>query len=216
MDMHYHKRRLPHIYIQHQSIFFTWRLNFSLPHSLLLEYEQLRVRNSTETKGLSNEYRKMQEYLNHKRIFGWLDAQYGKLNLPDFHLISPSIAQILMDKILEHQDNAYHVQAFCIMPNHVHVLMIPFCDSANFTDSVSDIVKKWKGASAREINLFLGRSGQLWVRETYDHIVRNEAEQNRILDYIIQNPVKAGLVENWKEWKHTWLDEELSKCLEEV
>ena len=94
--------------------------------------------------------------------------------------------------------------------------MIPFCDSANFTDSVSDIVKKWKGASAREINLFLGRSGQLWVRETYDHIVRNEAEQNRILDYIIQNPVKAGLVENWKEWKHTWLDEELSKCLEEV
>ncbi|MDD4223245.1 MAG: transposase [Candidatus Cloacimonetes bacterium] len=214
--MHYHKRRLPHIYIKHQSVFITWRLTFSLPRSLLVKYGQLRSKYAAETQGLSEEYRKMQDYQNHKRIFGWLDEQYGKIDLPDRQLISPEIAQILMSKILEHQDDSYHVKALCIMPNHVHVLMIPYCVSADLRNHVSNILKKWKGSTARSINLTLNRTGQLWVRESYDHITRSAAEEARIIDYIIQNPVKAGLVERWNDWQHTWLDEELSKCLQEV
>jgi REP element-mobilizing transposase RayT len=54
----------------------------------------------------------------------------------------------------------------------------------------------------------LKRSGSLWQAESYDHVVRDEDEQFRIIEYVINNPVKAGLVEDWKDWKHTFVSEE--------
>jgi REP element-mobilizing transposase RayT len=49
----------------------------------------------------------------------------------------------------------------------------------------------------------------LWQSESYDHIVRDEDEFYRIINYIINNPVKAGLVENWQDWPHTYINEKM-------
>lgn len=200
------QRRLPHIYLPEQPIFITWRLKFDLPKPVLNELERIKQEYTAETEKLSDEFRKMQNYINHKRIFGWLDSQYDKIDPGDVSLNSKEIGSILKDTILAQQELDYHVYAFCIMPNHVHVLMTPYCASEFVNKSLSDILKKWKGSSARAINLHLNRSGSLWSPESYDHLVRNVDELSRVMDYIIQNPVSARLVHSWKDWEYTWID----------
>ena len=55
-------------------------------------------------------------------------------------------------------------------------------------------LRKLKGASARAANQVLGLTGQpFWQDESYDHHVRSQEEFERIENYILQNPVRAGL-----------------------
>jgi len=66
-----------------------------------------------------------------------------------------------------------------------------------------------KGPTAREANLVLGRSGAFWQHENYDHVVRDEAELNRIVAYVLDNPVRAGLAQSCEEWKWSYSQYEL-------
>jgi REP element-mobilizing transposase RayT len=59
------------------------------------------------------------------------------------------------------------------------------------------ILQRWKGASARMINQVLRRSGTLWQAETFDHIVRSEAQFDHYRRYIAENPRKAGLTDGY-------------------
>jgi REP element-mobilizing transposase RayT len=63
-----------------------------------------------------------------------------------------------------------------------------------------------KGYTAREANKVLGRRGQFWDPESYDHEVRNGGEFRRIREYILNNPVKAGLVQDWRDWRWSWVE----------
>ncbi len=58
-----------------------------------------------------------------------------------------------------------------------------------------------KGYTARQGNLALGRRGAFWQHESFDHVVRDRAEFGRIINYVLNNPVKAGLVNHWQDWK---------------
>ena len=64
-----------------------------------------------------------------------------------------------------------------------------------------------KRYTARQCNDILGREGQFWQHESYDHVIRNQAEWERIIKYVLDNPVKAGLVEKWDDWPWTYLRE---------
>jgi len=84
--------------------------------------------------------------------------------------------------------NHYELGAWAIMANHVHVLLLPRI-------SPSRLLCSMKGATAREANRILGRTGEaFWQAESYDHWVRDESEWRKIANYIEDNPVKAGLV----------------------
>lgn len=74
------------------------------------------------------------------------------------------------------------------MPNHLHALVQPAEGK-----ELGDIVQRWKGGSAREINLARKTSGQLWQHELFDHIVRSDAQMNHYRNYISMNPARAGL-----------------------
>ena len=69
-------------------------------------------------------------------------------------------------------------------------------------------MKSVKGISAREANKILNRKGSFWQSESYDHIVRNEEELERIIKYVIYNPVKAGLVDKWEDWENNYIAED--------
>ena len=77
------------------------------------------------------------------------------------------------------------------MPNHVHVVFKPL-----ETATLAKIVQAWKSVTSRAINRILGRSGTVWQREYYDHLVRNDADLVRVVDYVLENPSKAKL-RNW-------------------
>jgi len=81
----------------------------------------------------------------------------------------------------------YDLDEIIVMPNHVHLLVKPFKGYP-----LRDILHSWKSYSANQINRHLGRAGQLWQHEYYDHIVRNPAAMDAIRKYIRENPSMAG------------------------
>jgi REP element-mobilizing transposase RayT len=50
----------------------------------------------------------------------------------------------------------------------------------------------------------LGQAGAFWLHESYDHYVRDEKELSRIITYVLNNPVKAGLIKRWQEWQWSY------------
>jgi len=65
-------------------------------------------------------------------------------------------------------------------------------------------MKSLKGYTAREANRILGRKGAFWEAESYDHVIKKDSEYERVVKYVLNNPVKAGLVKNWRDWKWNW------------
>ena len=98
------------------------------------------------------------------------------------------------------QLNYYDLNAYVIMANHVHLLILPKV-------APSRLLQTLKGYTAREANKVLGRTGQpFWQAESYDRRVRDSTEAERIRAYIEDNPVKAGLVlraEGYR-WSSAW------------
>ena len=76
---------------------------------------------------------------------------------------------------------------------------------------VTDVLRLLKGSTARKCNLELGRSGEFWTHESYDHFIRDEREFANVIAYILNNPVKAGLVAEWTDWKFSYVHPELGE-----
>ena len=87
------------------------------------------------------------------------------------------------------------------MPDHVHLVLCPRpCGQGKWYD-LADIMKGIKGVSARRINQILGTAGKVWQQESYDRIIRDDLEMQDILNYLWENPVKAGLVTKPEEYE---------------
>jgi len=92
----------------------------------------------------------------------------------------------------------YALIAFCIMSNHVHLLITPLMEGGVFL-SLASIMHSLKRYTSRECNKLLNRTGSFWAAESFDHYVRDEEELSRTVRYILNNPVKAGLVSKWED-----------------
>jgi putative transposase len=94
---------------------------------------------------------------------------------------------------LHHFDGGrYRLGGFVVMPNHVHILVQLIGETR-----LKGLSFSWKHFTAREINKLLGgkRHTHFWQAETYDHIVRSEAQFHHYRRYIAENPQKARLRE---------------------
>jgi putative DNA methylase len=162
----FHRRRLPHYHSIGQPIFVTWRLHGSLPAN--------RTFPPPSTSG--------QAFVAMDRLLD--NARTGPL-----YLRRPDIATVVVEAIhYREREQHYQLHSYVVMPNHVHLLMTPLVDASKVTQSL----KRFTG---REGNRILGLTGQaFWQDESYDRLVRNQAEFQRIASYIEMNPVKAGLV----------------------
>jgi REP element-mobilizing transposase RayT len=103
------------------------------------------------------------------------------------YLRIPAVANVVIASIRKGNLGEYLLHTWMVMPNHVHLLLTPKV-------APSDALRRLKGASAREANKLLGLTRQaFWQDESYDHVVRTQQEFERIENYILQNPVRAGL-----------------------
>ena len=80
----------------------------------------------------------------------------------------------------------------------MHLVLTPLRDE-NGLFSVAEIMQGIKSSSAHQINRALHRTGQVWQHESFDHVLRQEEGVAAKVDYVIQNPVRAGLVRNASE-----------------
>jgi REP element-mobilizing transposase RayT len=93
------------------------------------------------------------------------------------------------------------------MSNHVHIVFTPIEIEDGSYHALQTIMHSLKRHTALESNKILGREVAFWHHESFDHIVRDEEEFQRIVAYVLDNPVKAGLVERWGDWPWTYLKE---------
>src|SRR5205823_417838 len=96
---------------------------------------------------------------------------------------------------LQHFDEErYRLLAWVVMPNHAHTVLQPLAGFA-----LEDLMHSIKSWTAKEANKLLGRSGEFWQAETYDHLVRDEDDLRHQVDYVWSNSDRAEL-ENWR-WR---------------
>ena len=187
--------RLPHWEKESATYFITFRLADSLPKSVLDQIESEReaiVKTANQLqRPLSPDERRKIQHLSSPIIEKYLDSGAGAC-----HLKHPSIAEEV-ENALRHFDNQrYRLFAWCVMPNHVHVVvrLLP-------GHTLAEAVHSWKSFTAKRANEALGRQGSFWQREYYDHLIRNEGELERSIRYVAENPEKANL----KDWRWVWV-----------
>ncbi len=136
-----------------------------------------------------------------KQQFAKFDALLDQTTHGPAWLRMPDVAAVVITEILALTELRVVVLAYCLMPNHVH-LVAQLPDEAGF--SASRMMQRLKGRTAVVANRLLGLQGQpFWQHESYDHVVRDGKEQERIIAYVLNNPVKAGLVEEWTQWPYS-------------
>jgi putative transposase len=130
------------------------------------------------------------------QAFVAVDRELDRAQAGPVWLRDRRIAGHVRDTILagERERSFYQLRAFVIMPNHVHLLLLPKVPLA--------VITRWlKGSTARCANQWLGQTGRpFWQDESYDHWVRNQEELERIVPYIESNPVSAGWVHKVQDW----------------
>jgi REP element-mobilizing transposase RayT len=126
---------------------------------------------------------------------GLVAADEPPLALGSCALRKPEVAHIVQDTLLESDGRRYELAAWCVMPNHVHAVLAPLLEVR-----LSAIMQSWKGSTSRRINLHLNRTGSLWQRESFDHLIRSADSFEHLVDYVEMNPVVAGLCQCREDW----------------
>jgi REP element-mobilizing transposase RayT len=112
------------------------------------------------------------------------------------HLRRPEIAGLVEEALRFHHHHSrwYDLRAWVIMPNHIHFLI------KISNTPLSKIIKELKRYTAREANKILRRTGELWAEDYYDTYMRDAGHETKTRRYIENNPVKALLVREPKDW----------------
>ena len=197
----FYRRNLPHYQPANATLFITFRLAGSLPVEVLQRLREEYERVVAEfDRTLSLRERTEMEYAAQRRFFGRMDAFLDAAESGPRWLEEPAIAQLLADSLHFRHGRVYALDTFCIMPTHAHVIFTPLTASNGKPHSLSSIMQSLKGYTAHKSNTILVREGAFWHHESYDHVVRDAEEHDRIIKYVLNNPVKAGLVADWRDW----------------
>jgi REP element-mobilizing transposase RayT len=211
-----YRRNLPHWRQEGATYFVTFRLGDSIPQNVLDQWDfekqnWLRARGiccqtgQDDWKKQLNQLSDSDRYQFHKhfnRLFqASLDRGHGMC-----HLQRAECIRILREKLLLRDGGAYHLGDVVVMPNHAHLLLTP-----SQGEELEMILKGVKGASAKDCNERLGRSGKFWQPDSYDHIVRTLEQLLHFRRYIRDNPKKAGITLApdalyQADWMDDWFD----------
>ncbi|HJQ55887.1 MAG TPA: transposase [Vineibacter sp.] len=132
------------------------------------------------------------DLVRRKQIDAMLDSGLGSCALREIR-----IASLIEAALLHFDGQRYHLLAWCIMPNHVHVIVELLGDN-----SLSAIIQSWKSFTAKRANPILGQAGKFWAPDYFDRYIRDATHLAVAIAYIENNPVKAGLARSPDDW--TW------------
>lgn len=167
---------LPHFDAPNVTQFVTFMLRDAFPVTRRPEWESV--------------LQEPDESARRHKLEAWLDRGHGEC-----WLRQPKVAGVVEAALREKDGSRYRLQAWCIMPNHVHLVV----DVWN--TPLSELLKLWKGGSARSANIALHRRGSFWEREYFDTLIRGEAHLGRAVRYTEANPVKANLAQERRAWR---------------
>jgi putative transposase len=166
---------LPHFDAPNVTQMITFMLADSFPAKRNAEWEAVLKEHNDSSK--------------RRKLEAWLDRGLGEC-----WLRRSDIAKLMEEILLDEDGEEFRMQAWCIMPNHVHVVVdvhdVP----------LTKLISGWKGKSARLLNALLGKRGQLWQEDYFDTLVRDGDHLKKAIRYTEQNPCKAAMVKDPSEW----------------
>jgi putative transposase len=200
----FRRRRLPHQDVEGHPLFITACLEGSLSASGLSGIRTYRE--EIESRPRPEKMTPLSwEHHKRKLLFAFVDNLLDG-HSPVTHLEDEQQATIVQNAFLHFANERYRLLAFVVMPSHHHWLFLPDEDwsiaavkKANATGAkqktpreiISHSIQSYTAVMCNRIR---GKTGPYWQHETFDHWARNEAETMRIIAYIENNPVRAGLV----------------------
>ena len=106
------------------------------------------------------------------------------------------LAQDFIELLKRHsKDNNIPIYAYCVMPNHIHILM-----SSSKKNDIIGFVRELKSLSTRMAWEY-GYHGSIWQTSFYDHFLRKGEDLKEVTTYIVQNPVRKGIAKDWRDYK---------------
>jgi putative DNA methylase len=174
---------LPHLEMPGLIQFISFRLEDAMPVETLKTWQQ-------ELRLIPAEKQKRELRM---RIEKYLDAGHGSCFLKE-----PRIARLVENALLFFDGNRYRLLAWVVMPNHVHVLI-----ETLENHPLSGVIQAWKSYTSSTANQMLGRQGNFWQRDYFDRYIRDDGHLQACVEYIHQNPVKAGLVKRPEAWVYS-------------
>jgi type I restriction enzyme R subunit len=215
LDGLFRRRRLPHWDVDDGTYFVTACLAGSMPAHGLVRLQQYRENLESRSRPIGTTATDW-ELQKHKLLFAQFD--YIIDSQPAVrHLANPDAADQVESALRHFAGERYDLLAFVVMPSHFHWVFRPRsewvaqCTETSNGHAPDDpvarrtprqrIMQSVKGYSAYQCNRLLGLCGEFWQDEAYDHVVRNDEELFRIIDYIENNPVRAGLCERRADWR---------------
>ncbi len=182
---------LPHWTREGATYAVCFRLADSLPESVVetwkFERDDIVKTAKQMNRPLSAHEQDRLHQLFSERVEKFLDEAQGECWMQ-----REEVAAVVAGALRHFDGQRYRLVAWCVMPNHVHVIVQPLPGY-----DLAGIVHSWKSYSSKEANRALGRSGEFWQPEYYDHLIRDEQDLIRQIEYVLTNPLRAGL-ENWR------------------
>jgi putative transposase len=190
-------RRLPHWRQAGATYFVTFNLYDSLQVAAIEALKQRRLTFDHENPPPHNDEQIEEKARRLAQLEErWLDAGHGSCMFKSRGL-RDRLCELFLSRNLDggedDSDARYALGAWTIMPNHVHVLVRPLHDEIT---PLEEVLRLWKGASARELNRVREGTGPVWFQESHDRIVRDTEHLWRCLQYIGSNGALAGVDED--------------------
>lgn len=183
------------------TIFVTFRLAGTFPRAIVEKYrgERQWLLHLAETNPT---YHDLVADQFERRWFAKFEKVLDGETVGPTWLRDDRIATVINESLHFRDNSVYRLDAFSIMSNHVHMVIKPLLvnDGSDY-HSLSSIMHALKGYTAFKCNRILSRDGEFGAHESFDRYIRNPEEYQRTLAYVLNNPVKAGYVKNWRDWK---------------
>ncbi|HUE83304.1 MAG TPA: hypothetical protein VMM84_14415 [Pyrinomonadaceae bacterium] len=227
------RRHRPHIQPLNANLFITFRLVGSIPNSVVRLYKKkkgylerqleqlIRVEEDPNSAAVQEQFRRLERFSG--EWFLKFEEILHKARTGPLWISNDGVAERIAENLHRLDGEALRLDAYSLMSNHVHTVFQPLLSETDLIECVdafghpmfkSDlpalarIMQSIKGRSARECNQVLGRTGQFWEHESFDHVIR-AGKFNKTLLYVLNNPVKAGMVDEWAKWRWNYCREGL-------
>jgi putative transposase len=123
--------------------------------------------------------------------------------------VLPSWARDIVLKCCQHDhETKYKLHVAVVMPDHVHLVLTPLTDAhRSRVVPMPEIMKAIKSSAAHLINRQSGHSETIWQEESFDRVLRSSEKLDEKIAYILNNPVRRGLVGDWRQYRWIWYQE---------
>jgi len=190
---------LPH-WTKRKGVFaINFRLADSLPRAVLQGWlhdrQEIIARARNQSRAMTINEVKELHHLHSEKIEKFLDSGTGRCFLRD-----ERVAKMVANALKKFDGDRYHLLSWSVMPNHVHTVIELLGEN-----KLPDILHSWKTFTAREANRILNRTGEFWMTEYFDHLVRDDEDLRNQVEYAWSNPDLARL----SDWKWRGKNEEL-------